>query len=149
MNRLPKGFTKVIAGRSTKLIAMILAGGVLAAAWTIWGASRAEAVIAIIKQTGNFSLAQGQATSAHVLNIGEDRGIVVNWRVLDTEGNTLARSDPQMVIPGHAATFEYGAGVSIPEGQRVAIHLELRVEGASKNKSGLIATQEVYNVGDG
>jgi hypothetical protein len=31
----------------------------------------------------------------------------------------------------------------------MAIRLELRVEGASSNKPGFIATQEVYNVGDG
>jgi len=31
----------------------------------------------------------------------------------------------------------------------MAIRLELRVEGASRNNPGFIATQEVYNVGDG
>jgi len=48
---------------TTKLFAMVMAVGMLAAIWTIWGASRAEAVIAIIRQTGVFSIAQGQATS--------------------------------------------------------------------------------------
>ncbi|HEY2975738.1 MAG TPA: hypothetical protein VGJ48_24705 [Pyrinomonadaceae bacterium] len=52
----------------TKLIAMAMMVTMLAAIWTVWGTSSAEAVIAIIRQTGVFSLARGQATSAHVVN---------------------------------------------------------------------------------
>ena len=58
---------------TTKLIAMVIAVAI-ATIWTIRGASAAEAVIAIIRQTGMFSLAQGQSTSAHVVNTGEERG---------------------------------------------------------------------------
>ncbi len=134
--------------RSKKLIAMVMAVGMLAAIWTIWGASRAEAVIAIIRQTGNFSLAQGQATSAHVVNTGEERGFGINWRVLDSAGNVHAQSDRRRVELGQASTFDFGP-LELTEGQRMAIRLELRVEGPSSNKPGFIATQEVYNVGDG
>ena len=77
----------------TKLLAILIAFGALAAVWTVWGASRAEAVIAIIRQTGNFSLAQGQATSAHVVNTGEEGGIIVHFRVLDSQGNVYSQSD--------------------------------------------------------
>lgn len=52
----------------TKLIAMAMMVTMLAAIWTVWGTSSAEAVIAIIRQTGVFSLARGQSTSAHVVN---------------------------------------------------------------------------------
>ncbi len=138
--------------RSTKLIAMLMAVAVLAAIWTIWGTNRAEAVIAIIKTTGMFSLAQGQATSAHVVNTwtGDERGIVVQFKVLDSQGNTLTQSERQMVPPGQASNYEYGTGVYTPEGQRTPIRLVLTVEGvANRNNPEFIATQEVYNTGDG
>ena len=49
---------------------------------------------------------------------------------------------------GQASSFDFGP-LDLTEGQRMAIRLELRVEGASRNNPGFIATQEVYNVGDG
>ena len=134
---------------SMKPIAMMLAVGMLAAIWTIWGASRAQAVIAIIRQTGNFSLAQGQATSAHVVNTGAARGINVNWRVLDSAGNVHAQSDRRRVEMGRASSFDFGP-LELTEGQRMAIRLELTVEGTgTPGPDDFIATQEVYNVGDG
>ncbi len=134
---------------TTKLIALVITLAAAAAIWTIWGASRAEAVIAIIRQTGNFSLAQGQGTSAYVVNTwaGDERTIIVIFRVLDSQGNTLAQSERQMVAPGQASTYEYGTGVYMPA--RMAIRLVLTVEGASRNKPEFIATQEVFNMDDG
>jgi hypothetical protein len=131
---------------TTKLIAMVIAV-VIATIWTIRGASAAEAVIAIIRQTGMFSLAQGQAEDAHVVNTGEERGIVVNFRVLDSAGNVHAESGRLRVELGQAASYTWALGVE--EGQRMAIRVELMVEGASRNHPGFIATQEVYNVADG
>jgi hypothetical protein len=136
---------------TTKLIATVMAFAMLAAIWFAWGTSRAGAVTVPsdkILGTGVFSLAQGQATSAHVVNTGEERGFVINWRVLDSAGNVHAQSDRRRVELGQASTFDFGA-LELTEGQRMAIRLELRVEGASRNKPGFIATQEVYNVGDG
>jgi len=138
--------------RQTKLIALMIAMSIIVVTWAILGASRAEAVIAIISQTGNFSLAHGQATSAYVVNTwaGDERGILVSWRALDSAGNVLAQSDRRRIEPGHASSFELGP-VDLAEGQRMALRVELMVEGASNNHNnpGFIATQEVYNVGDG
>lgn len=137
---------------TTKLIAMVMTVGMVAAIWTVWGANRAEAVIAIIRETGVFSLTRGQATSAHVVNTGEERGIVINWRVLDSAGNILAQSERQTVELGQASSFEYGTGVYIPAGQRMTIRVELVVDPNNPNnghKPGFIATQEVYNTDDG
>jgi ABC-type taurine transport system substrate-binding protein len=130
-----------------KRIAIMIAVAI-AIIWTIGGASTAEAVIAIIRQTGMFSLTQGQATSAHVVNTGEERGIVINWRVFDSAGNVLAQSGPQRVELGQASSFDFGP-LALAEGQRMAIRVELMVEGDSRNHPGFIATQEVFNVGDG
>ena len=130
-----------------KLIVMVIAVAI-ATIWTIGGASTAEAVIAFIRQTGMFSLAQGQATTAHVVNTGEERGIVIDWRVLDSAGNVLAQSDRRRLELGQASSFDFGP-LGLEEGQRMAIRVELMVEGASRNHPGFIATQEVHNVGDG
>jgi hypothetical protein len=130
-----------------KRIGIVIAVAI-ATIWTIGGASTAEAVIAIIRQTGMFSLAQGQATTAHVVNTGEERGIIVDWRVLDSAGNVLAQSDRRRVELGQASSFEFGP-LGLADGQRMAIRVELLVEGASRNHPGFIATQEVHNVGDG
>ena len=130
-----------------KRIAMMIAVAI-ATIWTIGGASTAEAVIAIISQTGMFSLVQGQATSAHVVNTGEQHGIIVDWRVLDSAGNILAQSDRRRVELGQAWSFDFGP-LGLAEGQRMAMRVELMVEGASRNHPGFIATQEVYNTADG
>ena len=130
-----------------KLIVMVIAVAI-ATIWTIASASTAEAVIAIIRQTGVFSLAQGQATSAHFVNTGELRGFVIDWTVLDSAGNTLAQSERRRVELGQASSFDFGP-LDLAEGERMAIRVELTVEGASRNKPGFIATYEVYNTGDG
>ena len=130
-----------------KLIAMVLAVTVLPAMWTIWGTIRAEAVIAIIRTTGVFSVAPGQTTTAHIVNSGEQQ---LQWdvRVLDSAGNTLAWSQEQMLRPGQFSSFDYS--FELPEGHRMPIRMVLTVEGAAnRNKPGFIATQEVYNTGDG
>jgi hypothetical protein len=137
-----------IRDRSTKLISIVLFVATLTTLWTIWGANRAEAVIAIIRQTGVFSLTQGQVTSAHVVNTGEERGMIINYRVFDSAGNVLAQSDRRRVELGQASSFDFGP-LDLAEGQRMAILLELRVEGASSNKPGFVATQEVYNTVSG
>ena len=130
-----------------KRIAMVIALA-FAAIWAIGGASTAEAVIAIIRQTGMFSLAQGQATSAHVVNTGEERGIVIDWRVLDSAGNVLSQSDRRRLELGQASSFDFGT-LGLVEERRMAIRVELTVEGSSRNHPGYIATQEVYDIGDG
>jgi hypothetical protein len=130
-----------------KRTALVIAAAI-AIIGTIGGASTAEAVIAIIRQTGMFSLAQGQATSAHVVNTGEERGTTWWCTVFDSQGNILAQSDRRRLELGQASSFDFGP-LGLAEGQRMAIRVELMVEGASRNHPGFIATQEVYDVGDG
>ena len=140
---------KIMKTRNTtvKLIAMVIAVAI-ATIWTIRGASAAEAVIAIIRQTGMFSLAQGQATSAHVVNTGEERGTTWWCTVFDSQGNILAQSDRRRVELGEASSFDFGP-LGLEEGQRMAIRVELMAEGASSSKPGIIASLEVYNADDG
>ena len=95
-----------------------------------------------------FSLTQSQTTTAHVVNTGEERGFIINWRVLDSVGNVLAQSDRRRVELNQASSFDFGP-LALREGERMAIRVELTVEGASRNHPGYIATQEVYDVGGG
>ena len=67
-----------------------------------WGASRPQAVIAIIRSTGMFSLAPGQATTAHVVNTGAERGIIIDWRVFDQAGTVLAQSESRRLMDGRS-----------------------------------------------
>jgi hypothetical protein len=91
----------------TKLIAMAMAVGMLAAVWCAWGTPRAEAVIAIIVPTDSFGVAQGQTARLNVVNRREDRGIIINWRFLDAGGNVVAQSDGRVQIePGHTMSFD-------------------------------------------
>jgi hypothetical protein len=133
-----------------RLFAMALAVAMLAAFWTSWGANSAEAVIAIIRTTGLFSLTQGQATSAHIVNTGEERGFIIQIKVLDDAGNILAQSERQTVDFGQSSSFEFVPTPGSAESQRMAIRLVLTVDGvANRNKPSFVATQEVYNTGDG
>jgi len=131
-----------------KITALVIVAAI-AAVWTIATANRADAVIAIIKTTGVFSLARGQVTSAHVFNTVEDPDtIYTTWWAFDSEGRVLAQSERRAVEPGHAAMYELGP-IDLDEGERMPLRFELRVEGGSRSRTSFIATQEVYNVGDG
>jgi hypothetical protein len=138
---------------TTKLITIAIALSAMAAIWAAWGANQMVAKASpkdaqtVSYGTGVYSLARGQATSAHVVNTGDERGIEVNWRVLDSAGNVHAQSDRRMVELGHASSFDFGP-LDLAEGERMPIRVELMVEGASRNKPGFIATQEVYNIVD-
>jgi len=137
---------------TTKLISVAIALSAMAAIWAAWGANQMVTKAApkdaqtVSYGTGVYSLAQGQTTSAHVVNTwtGDERAIFVSWRVLDTAGNVHAQSDRRRVEMGQASSFDFGP-FELAEGQRMAIRVELMVEGASRNKPGFIATQEVYN----
>jgi hypothetical protein len=115
----------------------------IATIWTFAGASTAEAVIAIIRQTGAVTLAQGQAISAHVVNIGEERGLIAHFRVIDSAGSVHAESDRLRVELGQTGSYTWVAE------ERMAIRVELMVEGPSSSKPGIIASLELYNTSGG
>jgi hypothetical protein len=106
--------------RSTKLIAIVIALVTVVLVWANWGASR---VAAIQDSQGDitptprscggcalldpFGLAVGQAARLTVLNSSEDRGFIINWKFLDSEGRTLAQSEERvMVLPGQMKSFD-------------------------------------------
>ncbi len=134
---------------STKLLAMAVALAVLAGIWSVWDARPAQAIIIINNKTGMFTLTQDQAVRVHVVNTEEAGGIVPCTGVFDSGGNTLWQSEHRMVPLGQATTFEFDPRLAA--GERMAIRLELMVEGGSGRGKGLnfIPTAEVFDTGTG
>lgn len=88
---------------STKLIAMVIAVGMLAAIWTLWGASRAVAgPQPQLRTTGMVGIARGQTFQLNCLNLGSEP-IQVRFRILDSDGNPLAIM-PCEVPPGQSVS---------------------------------------------
>ncbi len=90
---------------SMKLIAMVIAVVIATAVWTIWGANRAEAIIAIFVPTDSFGVGRGQTARLNVLNRGEEE-IVTYWSFLDAEGTVLREAARVPIGPGHTMSFD-------------------------------------------
>jgi hypothetical protein len=55
-----------------------------------------------------FGVAIDQTARLNILNRAEERGIVINWKFLDSDGNTLARSmEPMSVSPGQILSIDF------------------------------------------
>src|SRR5262245_10641537 len=119
---------------------------VLTAFGVVGTATRMEAVIAIIRSTGIFSLAPGQATVGHLVNTGNVGGIIINWRVLDETGALLAESGRREVAPGASDSFDFRPAAT----GRLPIRFDLTTLSRSgAGKPVVLATQEVFNSSDG
>jgi len=85
--------------RTTKRlrIAMVL----LAAAgiWNCWPSSRVLAVQDPESAPAPFGLALDQTARLNILNKGEERGYVINWKFLDSAGRVLAGDPQRQIIP--------------------------------------------------
>lgn len=132
--------------RSTKLLAMALAVGMLAAGWAAWGTRPAAAIIIVNSKTGLFTLTQGQAARAHVVNTGEHGIIIVNTKVVGGDGATLAEFPEHRLEPSQAASFEFAPRLAVE--QRLPVRVELKVEGA-RGTAPFIPTLEVFDTATG
>jgi hypothetical protein len=82
-----------------KLFTLAIAVVAVAVICTAWPTRRVLAVQDVGNMPPPFGLAQGQTVRLNVLNSGEARGYVINWKFLDSEGGVLARSAEQEIIP--------------------------------------------------
>ncbi len=133
---------------STTLVATVIALlGILAGLSFFWGATRAEGVIAIIKTTGMFGLARGQTARINVLNSGEIRGFVIDWKFLDASGRTVAESGGPVSIPlGQAESFDLAFDDFFPT---ESIRTELRAVVTLSVRHDAVVTGEVFDIGTG
>jgi len=76
--------------------------------------------------TGMFEVSNEEMVKAWVVNTGASRGLIVDWKVLDAMGNTLAESAAQKVAPNWASSFEFLPIVAA--GQRTPLRVELTVD---------------------
>ena len=134
---------------ASTLVTTVIAVGILAGIWSFGAANRAEAVIAIIKTktTGEFGLAPGQTARINVLNSGEIRGFIVDWKFLDATGRTVSESREPVVIPfGQAASFDLAFDEAFPT---EVVRTELRAVVTLSVGRNVVVTGEVFDVSTG
>ncbi|HWO02634.1 MAG TPA: hypothetical protein VNS63_25560 [Blastocatellia bacterium] len=132
---------------STKLVAMVLAVGILVAIWTLWGASRAVAgPEPHLRTTGMVGIARGQTFQLNCLNLGSEP-ILVHFRILDSDGNPLAIM-PCEIPPGHAASPSLNRDDIGREGNRIEVRAE-ESTARERDQRNLLITVEVFNNSDG
>jgi len=131
----------------TKLIAMAMALGILAAIWILWGASRAVAgPQPHLRTTGMVGIARGQTFQLNFLNLGSEP-LQVQFGILDSDGNPLAFC-PCEVPPGQSDSCSLNRDDIGREGNRI----EVRAEGSTareQDQGNLLITVEVFNNSDG
>ncbi len=71
---------------------------VLVAAFLALAATRAEAFI-IVNYGQSIGITFGQTARLNFANIGEVNGIIINYRIIDADGVTLAQSERPLTIP--------------------------------------------------
>ena len=84
--------------RRTKLIATALTIAALAAILATWDTRRVDA---LAEDHFQFvvGLASGQTARLNALNSGEEKGYVIDWKFLDTQGRVLAQSQESVFLP--------------------------------------------------
>jgi hypothetical protein len=103
------------AKTTTNLFASAIALVAAAAICFFWGARRTHAIQGsenFLPYIETIGIASGQTARLNALNIGEDRGIVIDWRLLDSQGRILAQSPERLLIPpGQLRSFDINADV--------------------------------------
>lgn len=131
----------------TKLIAMVMAVGILAAIWTVCGASRAVAgPERHLRTSGMFGIARGQTFQINCLNLGSEP-IQVQFRILDGDGNPLAIM-PCEAPPGQSVSPSLNRDDIGREGNRIEIRAE-ETTANERNQRNQVITGEVFNNSDG
>ena len=85
--------------RSTRLLGIAIALVAAALIWTGWPPSRVLAVQDPESMPPPFGLAQGQTARLNILNSGEERGYIIDWKFLDSAGRVLAEDPQRQIIP--------------------------------------------------
>lgn len=92
---------------TTKLFATVIALVAAAAIWSAWGARQAQALADSEMVLEPIGITSGQTARLSVLNSGEEKGLVVNWKFLDSAGRILARGPESHLIPaGQFRSFD-------------------------------------------
>src|SRR5215510_16543498 len=101
------------AKTTKKLFVTAIALVTTAAIWATLGARRAEAFQAsatFLPYIETIGIASGQTARLNALNTNAERGIIIDWKFLDSQGRILAQSrEPQLIPPGQMRSFDLNA----------------------------------------
>src|SRR5262245_11771404 len=87
------------AKTTTKLFAMVITLITAATIWFALGVRRTQAIQDSEDFPSPIGITFGQTARLNVLNSGENRGIIIDYRFLDSQGRTLAKSPERQLIP--------------------------------------------------
>jgi hypothetical protein len=94
--------------RSTKLLTMAIAVVAAVAIWTSWSTRQVQAIQDSEDFPPPFGLAQGQTARLTVLNRGEESGIVIEYRFLNSAGGIVGETpEPHLIPPGQFRSFDF------------------------------------------
>ncbi|MBA3355499.1 MAG: hypothetical protein H0U18_06070 [Pyrinomonadaceae bacterium] len=93
--------------RITNWLSSVALAVAMISLWAVWPISRVEAIGDPTDGKYGLGLARGQTARLTVINSGEERGFVVDWKFLDNEGRPLAQSHgPVEMLPGQMQSFD-------------------------------------------
>jgi hypothetical protein len=67
--------------------------------WTGWSPGPVKAVEDPECMPPSFGLARGQAARLNIVNTGEERGYIINWKFLDRTGRVVSEGPQPHLIP--------------------------------------------------
>ena len=133
----------------TKLIAIAVMISALAAAWIAWPARQAYALADSEFGTPGFGVARGQSARLNIVNRGEERGIIIDYKILDAAGNTLEQNrEPITVSPGQIFSADFFAdGHNVPRDSfgRFQTRAVVTALGGPDTKRKLFISVEVFD----
>ena len=95
------------AKTTTKLLPTVIALVAVAVIWSAWGAKRAQAIRDSEMILSPIGISFGQTARLNVLNSGEVKGLVINWKFLDSAGRILAQGlEPHSIPLGQFRSFD-------------------------------------------
>ena len=101
------------AKTTKKLFVTAIALVTTVAIWATFGASRTQAFQGsetFLPYIETIGIAPGQTARLNAFNSNEERGIIINWKFLDSQGRILAQSrEPQLIPPGQMRSFDLNA----------------------------------------
>ena len=115
---------------------------VLVAAFLALAASRAEAIIINYFPVG---ISLGQSARLNLANIGETRGIIINYRFLDSDGVVIAQERALSVPLGEMVSVDLNRDVLSRTEPRIQIRAEVEILSSGNPRQTLRQSLEVFD----
>jgi hypothetical protein len=118
-----------------------------------WGTSPVKAARYTEEKSVSLGLARGQTTRFNAVNSRGTTALVINWKVLDSQGRVIAAPpEPHTIPPGETKSFDvsYDEINATPDHfGRIQLQGELEVFGGVEARRNLSISQEIFNDADG